>query len=282
MIILKRQLYSYIELEQREYNIISDLYHSGIKRTYKKNVGRIRRSIGNKLTDSATKQREKANRSAKVVENLEKLVKENKGLTDKLKSNAVERKIGVIDKNLYHNMFEVNKGAREDAIHRVSPEIKKAIKKEMNDSRFQYAPQNRKDMYKKMLDNDSIINLKGNESTSYLNLAHEIGHDINRDKKSTRNLQEKTIKLIKSNPNDSIMRRIKSRRLIVKEEKNADKNARKLLRSLGAAENELQMYDRIRKNAINNYKHSKNTEILKGLAKKVQVKGKRRNDIDNI
>lgn len=282
MIILKRQLYSQIEPEQREYNIISDLYHSGIKKTYKKSVGRVRRGIGNKLTDSAIKQREKANKSAKIVKNLEKLYKDNKDLTDKLKSSATKRKIGVVDKNLYHNMFEINKGAKEDAIHKVDLEIKKAIKQEMKDSRFQYAPQNRKDIYKKMLDNDSIINLKGNESTSYFNLAHEIGHDINKDKKSTRRLQNKAIKFINSNPDDSIMKRIKGRLLVVKEEKNADKNARKLLNSLGATKNELQMYNRIRRNAINNYKQSKNTEILKGLAKKVQVRGKRRNNIDNI
>lgn len=33
MIVFKRQLYS--QLEQREYNIISDIYQSGIKRTKK-------------------------------------------------------------------------------------------------------------------------------------------------------------------------------------------------------------------------------------------------------
>lgn len=44
--IIKRKLY--LE-EQREYGLLSDITHSGIGRTYKKYIGRARRSIANKL-----------------------------------------------------------------------------------------------------------------------------------------------------------------------------------------------------------------------------------------
>lgn len=36
-------------LEEREYNIVSDLYHSGFGRTSKKVIGKARRNLGSKI-----------------------------------------------------------------------------------------------------------------------------------------------------------------------------------------------------------------------------------------
>lgn len=154
----------------------------------------------------------------------------------------------------------------------------------MNQPNFQYAPPNRKNLYKSMIDNDKIINLKGKESKGYLTVAHELGHDSN----SKRNILSKSInklskKYYKTNNKNNIKKRIMGRFILVKEERNADKNARKLLKKSGASKEIIKDYNRIRRNAINNYKHSRNAEILKGLAKKVSVRGKNTlNDIDKI
>lgn len=104
--------------EQKEFNIISDIYHSGIKRAYKKHVGKTRRFLGNKLINSAKVQRSKADRDSKIVSNLEKLVRDNETLSKKLRNEASKRKIGIVDKNQYHSIFEL--GINEDAIHDIS------------------------------------------------------------------------------------------------------------------------------------------------------------------
>ena len=45
--IIRRKYYSApLELEQREFGILSDLRHSGVKRVYKKYVGRARKENG--------------------------------------------------------------------------------------------------------------------------------------------------------------------------------------------------------------------------------------------
>lgn len=282
MIILKRMYYS--EPEQREYNIISDLYHSGAKRTYKKHVGKIKKKIETKLIKSARNQRSKADEDAKKVLELEKSLPENEELSSKLKEEASKRKVGIIDKNLYHSMFEINGGAREDAMHNVSKEIKDAVREEMSAPNFQYAPPNRKMVYNKMLENDAIINLKSPESKGYLSIAHELGHDLNKDSNFiAKRIHNKAKDYYNSSPNDNVRKRIAGRLITVREELNADKNARKLLKKQNVPEEIIDNYNKIRKSAIDNYKHSRNTEILKGIAKKFHIKRKNGlQEIDNI
>ena len=42
-----------IWLEEKRYNIISDLYHSGLKRTYKKNIGKLRSKVADSLSSKS-------------------------------------------------------------------------------------------------------------------------------------------------------------------------------------------------------------------------------------
>lgn len=54
-------------LEERRYNIISDLYHSGLKRTYKKNVGRLRSNIADSLSKKSLEHALEGNREGVKV-----------------------------------------------------------------------------------------------------------------------------------------------------------------------------------------------------------------------
>lgn len=55
MIIVRQRYYSNLGLEQRNYNIVSDIRHSGIRRAYKKQVGRARKKIAGKIDKSIKK-----------------------------------------------------------------------------------------------------------------------------------------------------------------------------------------------------------------------------------
>lgn len=87
--VIKRK---YPELEQREFGIISDLYNHGGKKAYKKYVGRLRRSIGNKLAQMGRDSEARRLRAENNLENLKKLTKENENLANSLIESSKKEK----------------------------------------------------------------------------------------------------------------------------------------------------------------------------------------------
>ena len=88
MIILRQVNYSYPYLDQKEYNIISDIWYSGLKRAYKKNAGKIRRKINNKLFKTINENEDKLKDvSPRIIQN-ENVVNLDKKQATKLYKNA--------------------------------------------------------------------------------------------------------------------------------------------------------------------------------------------------
>lgn len=85
---LVQKLYSegyYIE-EQKEFNIIQELYHSGRKRVAKKYIGRLKRSLSDLARKGSRNQIVKQKKALIKKENLDRL--ENKSLGIKLAKDA--------------------------------------------------------------------------------------------------------------------------------------------------------------------------------------------------
>ena len=98
--------------EQKEFNIISDIYHSGIKRAYKKHVGKARRNIADKMGGLIRDQYKKNYDSTRRVIKSEINTPENKNLGNKLKEYADNKNIKVYENNKYNNVMRP--GVKED------------------------------------------------------------------------------------------------------------------------------------------------------------------------
>ena len=186
------------KLKEKEFGIVSDLYHSGLNRTYKKYVGRARRSLGNKLGKSIekdTKELEKViNTPRKLIinsnagETLGKVSKDNKlkintgdereilntlmsndrvDLTGKRDFTLPSKKVKEgIEGLISENYKRINKGKSP-----TKDEIKNIIDKKVDDFT--------RGAYRSAENHKAIIQL-GDRSLgeSPEILAHEIGHNI--------------------------------------------------------------------------------------------------------
>lgn len=160
MIILKRQLYSYIEPEQREYNIISDLYHSGIKRTYKKNVGRIRRKVGDKLNKLKEETKSKYYEVVKKADYLDSKVPENKELLENLKDKIKSRGIDVFENDEVSKIYVKDSvGKNRTYIFRPSDKRIERAKQLVTEEKFKKDPNFK--VIESIAKGRPVINLQG-------------------------------------------------------------------------------------------------------------------------
>lgn len=96
MIVLRK---FYSEPEQREYGLVSDLYHSGLKRTWKKNVGRGRKRLAKEIDDSMWKDLKKAKESGDKFRSADRPIKDEK-LHEAFRKEAEKQNARVLDREL--------------------------------------------------------------------------------------------------------------------------------------------------------------------------------------
>lgn len=92
MIILRRRI------QERKYSIASDIYHSGLKRAYKKNVGRARVKIAKKIEDSIYRDY----KQKPGIKDIEASGVINPKLRENLLKNEISKRGLVSRKNLEH------------------------------------------------------------------------------------------------------------------------------------------------------------------------------------
>ena len=181
------KIYRWKWYEERSYSILSDVYHSGLKRTYKKNVGRLRRKVGDRLSKSIWKD---INTAATSLENLDKI---NQGFRPETNNNlrqvAKRRGIGVVvEPSLVKN--EGYMSSTENLISTLTQDRANhtdLINRLKNDS-------------KSGISNQVII---GEENVPVI--AHEIGHAISKSKNPKRFNRSQVARDIISEPKGEIL-----------------------------------------------------------------------------
>lgn len=170
-----------IILRQKNYNVLSDLYHSGVRRTYKKTVGRARRKAAQKLSQSALNDIKEYNR---LVNTVQTPVINNQKVRENL-INQVPRRTQVISINNYpnggsghlNNSF-IGEGDFNELRKYNNPVKIESFRRSVNSGKY---------------DNHILYTPNMGEE----NLAHELGHVIN-----TRGILSKQVDKIAANSPD--------------------------------------------------------------------------------
>ena len=267
----------YSEPEQREYNIISDLYHSGAKRTYKKHVGKIRRKLGDKLTELYDKKTDKHRLRLDESHEADKLVPKNPELVDKLEKEASKRNITVFNNNSLTNAgTEFNFGKTDRSYIFTPSEGNKRLARNILNNK-QYKTELQKKIYEDIDNNKSLINISSKSDNNTGMLSHEIGHNMNEDGFITKRIRKYNSKLAsnyKKNPN--LITAIKRRITDPIEESNATNNGLKLLKRLGASKEEIKAVSNAGKAANRTHMVGRSRDLYKELINKVQIPSRRK------
>lgn len=272
MIILKRKLYSEFNPEQREYNIIEDLYHSGGKRTVKKYVGRVRRGIGNKLSQSFRDVGADLKIKGRKTNELKEIdpARGNKKLSNYLLKEANDENIFVRGNNEIDIHLGIPFEQRGDHIIVPNSKQREVAGNNLNNPFISKLMGNEeKELTSAVRHKNALINLKGEISNNPGILAHEIGHYKNSNGVISSRIKklEKSLKAKEPNLKNSIARRI----IEPLEETNANKKAVRMMKSGGATENEIKHFKKLNKLALKTHKRSRDLDILRNLIKKIQI-----------
>lgn len=260
------------EIEQREYGLLSDITHSGLNRTYKKYIGRARRSIGNKLQRSISNDIERTRILAGSKETSPKVVltrKTTRALTKE--ANSLGAKSTTIDLTSSPSTFPTGRQNAQD----------------LTGAHYDGFLNNRE--YKKLMNaNNSYKNIivlpRKSGAESY---AHEIGHLKNQKMRFPRIVQNIENKYgirddyntsMMRDPGQGILKGIKNYfkgRVILAEEANASNNAMKLLKKSGVKEKDLRLARKNLDTDYQTYKAGTNYYYKTPIFNKIQIPSRR-------
>ena len=259
-------------LEEKDYSIISDLHHSGIKRTYQKSIGRIRRKLGDQISKSIQKD---VNQLEKVQNKLEQTVPpSNQNLDRSLEEQARKSGIGIkYDPSFMNSESYIGSTGEFINVLKNSPEHKSLVDTMSNELEGGVHSQ---------------IFIKSSNPPV---VAHEIGHSISKKsdpKKYHRAVNARAnISDIKNsivsgnrsiigNANDSTGLKMKNLRksisLANQEEFNANKIGLGLLKELGANRKELRQAKKVYKLNKKSYRLDGKLALKETLREGVQNK----------
>ena len=242
-------------LEQREFGLKSKAI-SVIKK-----VGKL---AGNSLEKWAEADRIKAN----------KIIQETNSY--KSKSPKVLKYLGKESKKLGAKIIKGNKSNsiinQSSTWQRKSSNVSSSIKNRLTKSN------NKKErkLGKALIDNEYVINIPSGKSQAAL--AHEIGHVKNIYGKYTEKISElndKVRKVYRDRRNlrvgfKNAIKSFKEGNILVKEEKNANKNAMKLLKSAGASKEELKDAKKELNLGVKSYRLGRNEFTKRAIAKRLK------------
>lgn len=269
-------------LEERRYNIISDLYHSGLKRTYQKNIGRLRSNIADSLSGKSLEQAEKSR---------EALIKHLGG--EKVKNEGVKK--GVIKKAIKDGDTRISR-TKLDGVGGSytigNKEARETMKTEAVKGELEAL--NKPKDYKKTMksfDKDKhkhqIFVPKGSGVEM---LAHEVGHIEN---KKSRGLRKKISDIANSSETrlqlnedsnklswtgnhgksgiGTALKDFGKSLIINQEERNATKAGLKIMKEAGATKEELKKAKDHLKSGAKTYEHSGKANLFNTLKNTVQI-----------
>ena len=253
--IIKRK---YPELEQREFGIMSsDLYSHGGKKTYKKYIGRLRRSIGNKLAQMGRDSEARRLKAENNLEKLRKLTKENENLANSLVESSKNKGIEIIPDNEFSKAIGKPRGNNTYILGKEEKEFLEDMSKNSSDSW-------RRDIANKTKDKKAVVNLEEKSVSKDIPFtSHEIGH--------VENERNPIKRLVARLAGDSKKGTLKKRIFEPINERNAWINGIKKLKQSGATKEEIENTKKVAKEAIETYKAGENKEITDRLMNSIQI-----------
>ena len=312
MIILRRVNYSYpYYFDQKEYNVISDILHSGIKRAYKKNAGKIRRKINNKLFKAINTNNEDKLKdvSFRIARN-ENVVNLDKKQGTKLYKDAHDNLNASIRSLNTHPSYTGT--GRAYASNIKTKDAQNVYEKTLKSIGID--PKDNKDTLRtgfETLGNEkrqsrrAVNRIMGDKHPTdyyifwskkdgYEQLGHEMGHIEN---SKSKNPIRRWINKIANNPEtrrkfteeaggsdkgikDSIKNWITGK-IILQEEKNASKNSIKRLKEIGATPEQLDVAKKNLKDALKTYKLRSKTYWMNPLYNATSIKGLKEKQVEN-
>lgn len=255
------------EIQQRQYGLLSDLNHSGIRRSYKKYVGRVRRSVGNLLEEKIIKSDE----NLRNINN--KIYGISKGGSEEVLNPSASRKI--IKDNSKRNKVRVMKSNDNDSSFMVhSDEVNDDLLRSMRVSN----PNQIKKIENASKSNKSLIFL-GRNRKGVDDLAHEMGHAENSVSKNpiTRTIHNLSgnKKYLDSSDTDKglyqIARHAFKNKLVELEETRASKNAVRMMKNAGVKDNQLESAKKNLGLYLDSYKASSKSDNLKVAHRTIQI-----------
>lgn len=288
--IIKRKYYTdYEELDQKEFGIVSDLYHSTPKKVYKKYAGRARSKVAKGIEGIMDKNNEK------YTDALDNFRESLSGSGDTLSSPELMKKL--IRNNREKTgarVFKIDLGVGPAT---TNSDATKKVSQALMDAGETYKDNTYKKHGKKLLNSSNKdkaqIYLPDGSGAEYL--AHEFGHNLNRTGNAgpLRKLINKAAnsekvredfalntkidanELRKRDVIKESLKRYKNSKLIRSEEKAASRNALKELKKAGATKEELEIAKKNLDNAYKTYKHKSREYYLDPLYQKIQLPKRR-------
>lgn len=257
--------------EQREFNALSDIYHSGIKRTFQKYAGRARRNVAGKIQNSIQKDIEGTqnavntfmNSQAATIPNVEKgLIKDARNLnarTMNIPLGFTNKENFVVHTKEMRNNPQFSDGIKSMKGERVGRKVMNAANK-----------------------NDSIIFHPSGSGTS--SLAHEVGHVEN---SKTRNPIRRVIEKVANSKGTRVdlqmgggmnesgikpaLKRYITGKAVLAEERNASKAGLRMMKKHGATKEQLDEAKKLLDTAADTYKGSVNVNYKSPIYNWVQI-----------
>ncbi len=303
----EERLYSVLlsEEELRTFGVVSDLIHSGAKRTYKKYVGRGRKKLAGKVLDSMKKDAVKMNLANEKFGSIQKTT--NSALRGKLYKKGHE--LGAHTRNLNPSYF-----GQETSFNTPISSIQGNIgNKETIDTIRLWGGKKEADKFGKVakkfdrrrtsgkLKNSEYLVAHQNNAGDAV-LAHELGHIGNGKEGSslakkiknhdlTSGIREKVRGVDPNNPTQnyvakpSIKEAIKNKvdGLVMRaEESNASKRGLEYMKKAGYSKKDLSQARKTLKPAGETYKHGEHLLSKAPLYEKLQIPSKRGKDLVSL
>lgn len=256
------------EIQQRQYGLLGDLRHSGVRRSYKKYVGRVRRGIGDLLEEKKIAADEKLKN---INNKIYGVVKEG-GPEEVLDPNASRM---IIKNNAKRNKTRVMKSNHNNSSFLVSSD---EVSDELLDNIGIHNPNQVKKVKNAAKTNKSLIFL-GRNRKSVDDLAHEMGHAKNSVSKNPITKAIHSLsgdkRYLDSSDTDKglyqIARHASKNKLVEMEEAKASKNAIKMMKDAGVKGEQL---DKAKKNLnlyLDSYKATSKSDNLKIAHRTIQI-----------
>lgn len=292
--------------DERQYNVVSDIYHSGLGRTWKKNIGRVRRNIGNKLGAKIDESRSKAmdafldfeSKSSRELSK-EQLLR-NIDLNKKLVRSSRNETNGAIkftsnNPNFFmdspYNMttFGRKMGKYKKTRKLRDESLSKQLGVDVNNEDFMHTLRSVNPERYKFIDNsmknDHLVVLPKGLKEHPAAVGHEIGHAMNfRSYNPIKSgnaflsgmSDVRKIQAGIKDPSESkgILAGLKNyigHKGVVAEEANASKYSLKKLKELGMSKEELKESKDLLDTALNTYKEGGKVAYLEPLRRSIQI-----------
>jgi len=253
--------------KQKEFNIISDIKHSGIKRTLRKNIGRTRVNVSNRLRKSAENQANKGMQKTYLSNTWYNETPTNTKVLGKLEDFAKNNNIDIVktpeltgggsfyspkQANTFVEFFQNNPTIPEEVKNKLATNSK-----------------NRKNTILVPVNPPAAV------------VAHESGHALNSNRAMS-NRPGLSGRISRNTMNEGTLyhnmtpvgeRSIPKSLLTILEEGNASRKGLKLLRRSGASREELRDAKRFYKTSLGSYKHVSRANTLARASRRIALPG---------